>query len=74
MPCCAGVVILFPLSAAWFVIRSVCIQCLQALRCLKSKRRTERRIEELHSKLDAVQGILDRIYASQTDQMVVCSF
>ncbi|NXO73622.1 CHMP7 protein, partial [Phainopepla nitens] len=42
----------------------------QALRCLKSKRRTERRIEELHSKLDAVQGILDRIYASQTDQMV----
>ncbi|XP_014817164.1 PREDICTED: charged multivesicular body protein 7 isoform X3 [Calidris pugnax] len=41
-----------------------------ALRCLKSKRRTERRIEELHSKLDAVQGILDRIYASQTDQMV----
>ncbi|NWS77455.1 CHMP7 protein, partial [Crotophaga sulcirostris] len=42
-----------------------------ALRCLKSKRRTERRIEELHSKLDAVQGILDRIYASQTDQMVV---
>ncbi|KAJ7414284.1 Charged multivesicular body protein 7 [Willisornis vidua] len=42
----------------------------KALRCLKSKRRTERRIEELHSKLDAVQGILDRIYASQTDQMV----
>ncbi|NXE02984.1 CHMP7 protein, partial [Chaetorhynchus papuensis] len=41
-----------------------------ALRCLKAKRRTERRIEELHSKLDAVQGILDRIYASQTDQMV----
>uniref|UniRef100_A0A8D0H7M8 Charged multivesicular body protein 7 n=1 Tax=Sphenodon punctatus TaxID=8508 RepID=A0A8D0H7M8_SPHPU len=41
-----------------------------ALRCLKSKRRTERRIEELHSKLDTVQGILDRIYASQTDQMV----
>ncbi|NWI71677.1 CHMP7 protein, partial [Todus mexicanus] len=45
-----------------------------ALRCLKSKRRTERRIEELHSKLDAVQGILDRIYASQTDQMVAWSF
>ncbi|NWI81117.1 CHMP7 protein, partial [Dryoscopus gambensis] len=41
-----------------------------ALRCLKAKRRTERRIAELHSKLDAVQGILDRIYASQTDQMV----
>ncbi|XP_066495679.1 charged multivesicular body protein 7 [Tiliqua scincoides] len=41
-----------------------------ALRCLKSKRRTERRIVELHSKLDVVQGILDRIYASQTDQMV----
>ncbi|KAJ7305177.1 hypothetical protein JRQ81_011083 [Phrynocephalus forsythii] len=42
----------------------------QALRCLKSKQRTERRIAELHSKLDVVQGILDRIYASQTDQMV----
>ncbi|XP_067326764.1 charged multivesicular body protein 7 isoform X1 [Anolis sagrei] len=41
-----------------------------ALRCLKSRRRTERRITELHSKLDVVQGILDRIYASQTDQMV----
>uniref|UniRef100_K7GIA6 Charged multivesicular body protein 7 n=1 Tax=Pelodiscus sinensis TaxID=13735 RepID=K7GIA6_PELSI len=41
-----------------------------ALRCLKSKRRTERRMEELLSKLDVVQGILDRIYASQTDQMV----
>ncbi|NXD30628.1 CHMP7 protein, partial [Spelaeornis formosus] len=41
-----------------------------ALRCLKARRRTERRIEELHSKLDTVQGILDRIYASQTDQMV----
>nr|XP_020636000.1 charged multivesicular body protein 7 [Pogona vitticeps] len=41
-----------------------------ALRCLKSKQRTERRIAELHSKLDVVQGILDRIYASQTDQMV----
>nr|XP_056716197.1 charged multivesicular body protein 7 [Euleptes europaea] len=41
-----------------------------ALRFLKSRRRTERRIAELHSKLDVVQGILDRIYASQTDQMV----
>ncbi|XP_038603025.1 charged multivesicular body protein 7 [Tachyglossus aculeatus] len=41
-----------------------------ALRCLKSKQRTEKRIEALHAKLDTVQGILDRIYASQTDQMV----
>lgn len=45
-----------------------------ALRCLKSKRRTERRISELHSKLDVVQGILDRIYASQTDQMVFTAY
>uniref|UniRef100_A0A8D0KGX7 Charged multivesicular body protein 7 n=1 Tax=Salvator merianae TaxID=96440 RepID=A0A8D0KGX7_SALMN len=45
-----------------------------ALRCLKSKRRTERRIAELHSKLDVVQGILDRIYASQTDQMVFSAY
>uniref|UniRef100_A0A8C6XHG6 Charged multivesicular body protein 7 n=1 Tax=Naja naja TaxID=35670 RepID=A0A8C6XHG6_NAJNA len=42
----------------------------QALRSLKSRKRVERRIAELHSKLDVVQGILDRIYASQTDQMV----
>ncbi|XP_044516745.1 charged multivesicular body protein 7 [Gracilinanus agilis] len=41
-----------------------------ALRHLKSKQRTEKRIEALHAKLDTVQGILDRIYASQTDQMV----
>ncbi|XP_019480960.1 PREDICTED: charged multivesicular body protein 7 isoform X1 [Hipposideros armiger] len=41
-----------------------------ALRSLKSKQRTEKRIEALHAKLDTVQGILDRIYASQTDQMV----
>lgn len=42
----------------------------QALRSLKAKQRTEKRIEALHAKLDTVQGILDRIYASQTDQMV----
>ncbi|KFO38117.1 Charged multivesicular body protein 7 [Fukomys damarensis] len=41
-----------------------------ALRSLKAKQRTEKRIEALHAKLDTVQGILDRIYASQTDQMV----
>ncbi|NXB42452.1 CHMP7 protein, partial [Leucopsar rothschildi] len=34
-----------------------------ALRCLKSKRRTERRIEELHSKLDAA-GVLEQILIS----------
>ncbi|XP_069341237.1 charged multivesicular body protein 7 isoform X4 [Eulemur rufifrons] len=41
-----------------------------ALRSLKAKQRTEKRIEALHAKLDTVQGILDRICASQTDQMV----
>ncbi|XP_040827180.1 charged multivesicular body protein 7 isoform X2 [Ochotona curzoniae] len=41
-----------------------------ALRSLKARQRTEKRIEALHAKLDTVQGILDRIYASQTDQMV----
>ncbi|NXE43364.1 CHMP7 protein, partial [Ptilorrhoa leucosticta] len=63
---------LFPSSRCKEDARSACRAGKKqlALRCLKSKRRTERRIEELHSKLDAVQGILDRIYASQTDQMV----
>ncbi|KAI4573962.1 hypothetical protein MJT46_019517, partial [Ovis ammon polii x Ovis aries] len=42
----------------------------EAERSLKAKQRTEKRIEALHAKLDTVQGILDRIYASQTDQMV----
>ncbi|XP_069070171.1 charged multivesicular body protein 7 isoform X2 [Pleurodeles waltl] len=45
-----------------------------ALRCLKSKKRADRRISELHSKLDTVQGILDRIYASQTDRMVIDAY
>lgn len=48
----------------------ICFHTLQALRSLKAKQRTEKRIEALHAKLDTVQGILDRIYASQTDQMV----
>ncbi|EHB10261.1 Charged multivesicular body protein 7 [Heterocephalus glaber] len=41
-----------------------------ALRSLKAKQRTEKHIKALHAKLDTVQGILDHIYASQTDQMV----
>lgn len=48
----------------------ICFRTHQALRSLKAKQRTEKRIEALHAKLDTVQGILDRIYASQTDQMV----
>jgi hypothetical protein len=48
----------------------ICFHTRQALRSLKAKQRTEKRIEALHAKLDTVQGILDRIYASQTDQMV----
>ncbi|XP_069473786.1 charged multivesicular body protein 7 isoform X2 [Ambystoma mexicanum] len=45
-----------------------------ALRCLKSNKRIDRRINELHSKLDTVQGILDRIYNSQTDRMVIDAY
>ncbi|KAM8763997.1 charged multivesicular body protein 7 isoform 1-T1 [Rhynchonycteris naso] len=45
-----------------------------ALRSLKAKQRTEKRIEALHAKLDTVQGILDRICASQTDQMVFSAY
>lgn len=52
----------------------ICFHTRQALRSLKAKQRTEKRIEALHAKLDTVQGILDRIYASQTDQMVATPF
>ncbi|XP_029459615.1 charged multivesicular body protein 7 isoform X1 [Rhinatrema bivittatum] len=46
----------------------------QALRSLKSKKRTEKRLGELQAKLECVQGILDRISASQTDRMVVDAY
>ncbi|XP_030057909.1 charged multivesicular body protein 7 [Microcaecilia unicolor] len=46
----------------------------QALRNLKSKKRVEKRIGELQSKIECVQSILDRISSSQTDRMVVDAY
>uniref|UniRef100_H3B5L1 Charged multivesicular body protein 7 n=1 Tax=Latimeria chalumnae TaxID=7897 RepID=H3B5L1_LATCH len=47
---------------------------LMTLRCLKMKKKTEKRAESLQCKLDTIQTILDRIYSSQTDRMVIDAY
>lgn len=42
----------------------------QALRCLRGRKRVEKRAENLQAKLESIRGILDRIAQSQTDKMV----
>ncbi|XP_072410296.1 charged multivesicular body protein 7 isoform X1 [Chiloscyllium punctatum] len=42
-----------------------------ALKSLRMKRRTEKRLENIEAKLNTIQVILDRIYSSQTDKTVV---
>ncbi|GCC19917.1 hypothetical protein chiPu_0021201 [Chiloscyllium punctatum] len=39
-----------------------------ALKSLRMKRRTEKRLENIEAKLNTIQVILDRIYSSQTDK------
>uniref|UniRef100_A0A1A7WCC3 Charged multivesicular body protein 7 n=1 Tax=Iconisemion striatum TaxID=60296 RepID=A0A1A7WCC3_9TELE len=46
----------------------------QALRCLRSRKRLERRADSLLAKLETIRGILDRIAQSQTDKMVVQAY
>ncbi|XP_046871756.1 charged multivesicular body protein 7 isoform X2 [Hypomesus transpacificus] len=46
----------------------------QALRCLRSRKRVEKRADRLHSQLETVKGILDRIAHSQTDKLVVQAY
>uniref|UniRef100_A0A4W3JD10 Charged multivesicular body protein 7 n=1 Tax=Callorhinchus milii TaxID=7868 RepID=A0A4W3JD10_CALMI len=45
-----------------------------ALKCLKTKKKSEKRLENIHAKLDTIQTILDRIYSSQSDKMVVDAY
>lgn len=42
----------------------------QALRCLRGRKRVEKRADNLFAKLETIRGILDRIAQSQTDKMV----
>ncbi len=42
----------------------------QALRCLRGRKRVEKRADNLFAKLESIRGILDRIAQSQTDKMV----
>lgn len=46
------------------------LSVLQALRCLRGRKRVERRADNLFAKLESIRGILDRIAQSQTDKMV----
>lgn len=46
----------------------------QALRCLRGRKRVEKRAENLQAKLESIRGILDRIAQSQTDKMVVQAY
>ncbi|XP_067857512.1 charged multivesicular body protein 7 isoform X2 [Heptranchias perlo] len=45
-----------------------------ALKSLRMRRRMDKRLENLHLKLDTIQTILDRIYSSQTDKTVVDAY
>ncbi|KAL3063003.1 hypothetical protein OYC64_002732 [Pagothenia borchgrevinki] len=46
----------------------------QALRCLRGRKRVEKRAESLFAKLESIRGILDRIAQSQTDKMVIQAY
>lgn len=46
----------------------------QALRCLRGRKRVERRADNLFAKLESIRGILDRIAQSQTDKMVMQAY
>lgn len=46
----------------------------QALRCLRGRKRVERRADSLFAKLESIRGILDRIAQSQTDKMVMQAY
>ncbi|XP_066449530.1 charged multivesicular body protein 7 isoform X2 [Eleutherodactylus coqui] len=46
----------------------------QALRCLRRRRLSEKRISALQSKLDTVQSILERISMAETDRKVVSAY
>ncbi|XP_037536504.1 charged multivesicular body protein 7 [Nematolebias whitei] len=46
----------------------------QALRCLRGRKRVEKRADNLFAQLETIRGILDRIAQSQTDKMVMQAY
>lgn len=46
----------------------------QALRCLRGRKRVEKKADNLFAKLETIRGILDRIAQSQTDKMVMQAY
>nr|XP_057926716.1 charged multivesicular body protein 7 [Doryrhamphus excisus] len=47
---------------------------VQALRCLRGRKRGEKRADGLFCQLESIRGILDRIAQSQTDEMVLQAY
>ncbi|XP_015225508.1 PREDICTED: charged multivesicular body protein 7 isoform X1 [Cyprinodon variegatus] len=46
----------------------------QALRCLRGRKRVEKRADSLFAQLETIRGILDRIAQSQTDKKVMQAY
>ncbi|KAM4617079.1 charged multivesicular body protein 7 isoform 2-T3 [Polymixia lowei] len=46
----------------------------QALRCLRGRKRVEKRVDSLFAQLENIRGILDRIAQSQTDRLVLQAY
>ncbi|XP_055742802.1 charged multivesicular body protein 7 isoform X2 [Salvelinus fontinalis] len=46
----------------------------QALRCLRSRKRVEKKADHLYAQLENVKGILDKIANSQTDKLVIQAY
>lgn len=46
----------------------------QALRCLRGRKRVEKRADKLFAQLETIRGILDRIAQSQTDKTVIQAY
>ncbi|XP_077377505.1 charged multivesicular body protein 7 [Festucalex cinctus] len=47
---------------------------MQALRCLRGRKRVEKRADNLFGQLESIRGILDRIAQSQTDKTVLQAY
>ncbi|XP_077571114.1 charged multivesicular body protein 7 [Stigmatopora nigra] len=47
---------------------------VQALRCLRGRKRVEKRADNLVGQMESIRGILDRIAQSQTDKMVLQAY
>ncbi|KAM3867811.1 charged multivesicular body protein 7 [Diretmus argenteus] len=46
----------------------------QALRCLRGRKRVEKRADSLFAQMETIRGILDRIAQSQTDRLVIQAY